>query len=119
VIKGVPAGSPDEWSEESCGLGGRELLAQSKSADYYGGRTTDRQHGPEQEIDAHGRISRLHFRNARLTGANQLRHPALRQFPADPKCMQAAREGQFHLDECGFLPVELEKLSGRANLPTG
>lgn len=37
--------------------------------------------------------------------------------PRTRVCMQAAREGQFHLDECGFF--ELEKLSGRANLPTG
>ena len=105
--------------ESPCWLGRDALLARSKRADYCGGRTTDRQHGPQQEVDAHGRISRLHLRNARLTRANQLGHPTLRQFAADPKGMQATGEGQLHLDECGLLLAEAEKLSGRANLSPG
>src|SRR5205807_5609173 len=43
-------------SGESCVLDGRKFLARSKCADYCGGRTTDRQHGPEQEVDAHRTI---------------------------------------------------------------
>src|SRR5437773_7628170 len=50
-------------SGESCVLDGRKFLARSKCADYCGGRTTDRQHGPEQEVDAHRTISRLHLRS--------------------------------------------------------
>src|SRR2546422_8153662 len=63
---------------ESCGLGGRELLARSKRADYCGGRTTHRPHGPEQEGNAHRKISRLHLCNSPLTPAKQLGHPTLR-----------------------------------------
>src|SRR2546426_7854887 len=105
-------------SGESCGLDGREFLARSKCADYCGGRTTNRQHGPEQEVDAHRTISRLHLRNSGLTRADQLSHSALRQFPADPKCMQAASQGELHFDERSLLFVEAQKLSGRANLPS-
>src|SRR5438093_3906167 len=117
-LQRVLLSSPERRSGESCGLGGRELLARSKRADYCGGRTTYRQHGPEQEVDAHRRISRLHLRNARLTRANQLGHATLRQFPADPQCVQAASQGQFHFDECSLLLVEAQKLSRRANLPS-
>src|SRR5438128_7197686 len=106
-------------SGDSCGLDGREFLARRKGADYFGGRTTNRQHGPEQEVDAHRTISRLHFRNARLTGANQLGQSALRQLAADAKRMQAASQGELHLDERSFLLVEPEKFSGRANFPSG
>src|SRR5207245_11045246 len=69
-------------------------------------------------VDAHGRISRLHLRNARLTRADQLGHPTLRQFPADPKGMQAAGQGELHFDERSLLLVEAQKLSGRPNLPS-
>src|SRR2546425_339232 len=100
-------------------LGGRQLLARGESADHYRGRTPDRQHGPQQEVDAYGRISRLHFRNARLTGANQLGQSALRQLAADAKRMQAASQGELHLDERSFLLVEPEKFSGPANFPSG
>src|SRR2546428_6045427 len=117
-LQRVLLNSPERRSGKSCGLGGRELLARSKRADYCGGRTSYRQHGPEQEVNAHRRISRLHLRNARLTRANQLGHATLRQFPADPKCVQAASEGELHFDERSLLLVEAQKLSGRANLPT-
>src|SRR5207245_9466706 len=83
------------------------------------GRTPDRRHGPQQEVDAYGRISRLQFRNAGLTGANQLSQSALRQLAADAKRTQAASQGELHLDERSFLLVEPEKFSGRANFPSG
>src|SRR5437867_1143127 len=78
-LQRVLVGSPEVSGQgESCGLDGREFLARSKCADYCGGRTTNRQHGPEQEVDAHRTISRLHLRNSRLTRADQLSHSALR-----------------------------------------
>ena len=70
--------SADRRSGESGKSGGREFLARSKGANDFGGRTTDRQHRPQQEVDAYGRISGLHLRNARLTRADQLGHSALR-----------------------------------------
>jgi hypothetical protein len=41
--------------ESPCWLGRDELLARSKSPGHYGGRTTNRQHGPKREVDAYGR----------------------------------------------------------------
>src|SRR2546422_8151447 len=68
---------------ESCGLGGRELLARSKRADYCGGRTTYRPHGPEQGGNAHRRISRPPLSPPRPTPANPPRPPTLRHISAD------------------------------------
>src|SRR2546430_15581739 len=63
-------------SGESCVLDGRKFLARSKCADYCGGGTTDRQHRPEQEGDAHKKISTLHLPNPRPTPADPTTHPA-------------------------------------------
>src|SRR2546430_5262902 len=76
------------------------------------------QAGPREFISSYGGSYRLHFRQARLTRANQLCHSALRQIPADPKCMQTASETEFHFDERSLLLVEAQELSGRANLPS-
>src|SRR3989454_8952287 len=62
---------------ESCGLGGRELLARSKRADYCGGGTTYLQHRPHQGGNAHRKISPPPLRKPRPARATQLAPPTL------------------------------------------
>src|SRR3989442_14128643 len=74
---------------ESCGLGGRELLARSKRADYCGGGTPHLQHRPPQEGHAHRKISKLPLLNTRLTPAHPHRPANLRQISAGSKGVPA------------------------------
>ncbi len=72
---------------------------------------------PHEEIEGDRRITRFHFRDARLTGAEALRYCLLREAQLDATGAQRIAEPELQLDDRRFCWRQFEKVGGRADPP--
>src|SRR5437016_1927968 len=72
---------------------------------------------PDEEIDRHGRVSRLHTGNAGLTGADELCYLGLRVLLLDSSTLELAGESDFDLNNRRFRVTHPEKVLRAADSP--